>query len=168
MLNITWYEEEVPSEIPVTQVYGLVFDREGRMLLKVENKRGKRIFSPAGGTPEPFDADREATLRRELLEEVNTTLCADVLYVGYQLIEGDGQRPPYAQVRMTAVIDTIGEARPDPDNGETYERVLVSPERAILLLGWGEVAKQQISRAAALARAHLSVPDLCGNGELWV
>ncbi len=168
MLKITWHEEDVPAKIPVTQVYGLVFDREGRMLLKAETKRGERIFSPAGGTPEPFDIDREATLRRELVEEVNTTLSSDILYVGYQLIEGDGERPPYAQVRMTAIIDTIGEARPDPDNGATYERVLVSPERAIRLLGWGDVAEQQISRAAALARTHFSLPHISGDEELWV
>lgn len=168
MLKITWHEAEVPSGIPVTQVYGLVFDREGRMLLKVETKRGKQVFAPAGGTPEAFDADRVATLRREMLEEVNTLLCEEVLYVGYQLVEGDGERPSYAQVRMTAVIDRIGERRPDPDNGETYDRVLVSPRRAIDLLGWGEIAERQILRAAELARTRLSLGIAEGSGEHWI
>ena len=168
MLRITWHTEKVPDGLPVTQVYGLVFDREGRMLLKVEQKRGRLVFAPAGGTPEPFDADREATLRRELLEEVNTRLCPEVLYVGYQQIEGDGDRPPYAQVRMTAIIDTIGKKRPDPDNGETYDRVLTSPERAIELLGWGEIAERQVEAAVRLAREHFSLPSFCEPDELWV
>lgn len=168
MLTITWHGEKVPAGIPITQVYGLVFDREGRMLLKVENKRGRRVFAPAGGTPEAFDADREATLRREMLEEVNTLLSSDIRYVGYQLIEGDGDRTPYAQVRMTAIIEKIGEKRPDPDNGETYDRVLVSPDHAIDLLGWGEVARLQILAAVAVAKKALSLPEYHGNEEIWI
>ena len=44
MLTITWHGEKLPAGIPITQVYGLVFDREGRMLLEVENKRGSFLF----------------------------------------------------------------------------------------------------------------------------
>ena len=79
-----------------------------------------------------------------MIEEVNTTLKSEVVVVGHQIIENDGNRPPYAQLRMTALIDNIGEKLPDPDNGEIYDRVLVNPQKAIELLGWGEVGKMQL------------------------
>ena len=168
MVRITWHEGHVPHELSVTQIYGLIFDNEGRILLKVEEKRGKKVFAPAGGTPESFDVDRIATLRRELLEEINVTIGDDVHLVGYQLVEGDGDRLPYAQLRMTAMIKEIGARRPDPDNGETYERVLASPERAITLLGWGEVAERQIKSAVRIAREKFSLPTCEGEDLFWV
>ena len=167
MLRITWKSEKVPAGIPITQVYGLIFDRDGRTLLKVEIKKGKRVYGLAGGTPESYDADAEATLRRELTEEINTTVCKDVRYVGYQLIEGDGDRPPYAQLRMTAMIERIGQKQPDPDNGETYDRLLTSPERAVELLNWGSVAEAQFKRAVEIATAEFSLPT-ADDEELWV
>ncbi|MBQ9115927.1 MAG: NUDIX hydrolase [Clostridia bacterium] len=159
MITITWHGSPVPEGVKITQVYGIIFDQNGRMLLKIENKKGKNVYGLAGGTPEDFDADPIATLRRELKEEVNTTVGDKVLYVGYQLIEGDGEHPPYAQVRMTAMIEEIGEKLPDPDNGETYERVLVSPEKAVDLLGWGEVARVQIELAKKIAKDTFGIPS---------
>ena len=89
---------------------------------------------------------------RELKEEVNTSIKSNVELVGYQLITGDNDRPPYAQVRMTAMIDSIGEVLPDPDNGETYERLLTTPSRAIELLKWGDVGERLINRAVEIAK----------------
>ena len=60
--------------------------------------------------------------------------------------EEDGT-PPYAQVRMAALINKIGKKRPDPDNGKTYDRLLVPPEKAAFLLNWGDVGHQQILAA---------------------
>ena len=168
MLTITWCPGEVPTDLPITQVYGILFDDRGRILLKVEEKSRGLVFGLAGGTPEDFDSDRVATLRRELLEEVNVTMGDEVLLVGYQRIEGDGDRPPYAQVRMAAVISEIGERRPDPDTGEIYRRLLCSPERAITLLGWGEVAKKQICRAVEIATRQLFVPPCRDSEEMWI
>ena len=156
MVKITWFDGEVPQNLETRQVYGLVFSADGRILLKVELKKGKKVFSFGGGTPETFDADRVATLRREMVEELNTTLQEEVFMVGYQEIDGDGDRPTYAQVRMTALIDEIGPVQPDPDNGETYERMLTTPERAKTLLGWGEVADKQIDAAFKLAKQHFN------------
>ena len=76
MPKITWMNQAVPDNLPITQVYGLIFDSKGRILLKAENKNGKKVFGLAGGTPESFDADITATLRRELTEEINTTSAA--------------------------------------------------------------------------------------------
>ena len=60
--------------------------------------------------------------------------------------EEDGT-PPYAQVRMAALIHKIGIKRPDPDNGKTYDRLLVPPDKAAFLLNWGDVGRQQLLAA---------------------
>ena len=152
MIQITWHNGEPPKDMPVRQVYAIAFDTNGRVLLKVEEKKGKHVYSMFGGTPEDFDKDRIATLKREFVEEANTTLKDPIYLVGYQKIEGDGDRPTYAQLRMVALIDKIGEKQPDPDNGETYDRILVAPEKAIELLGWGEVGEKQIKEAYKIAQ----------------
>lgn len=98
MLRIIWHEKEPPKDMPVRQVYGIVFDEFGRTLLKSEQKHGKDFFSMFGGTPEPFDKDRKATLKREFLEEANITLKDPIYLVGFQEIEGDRDLPNYAHL----------------------------------------------------------------------
>jgi hypothetical protein len=66
---------------------------------------------------------------------------------------------------MTALIDTIGPVQPDPDNGETYERMLTTPERAKVLLGWGEVADKQIDAAFKLAKKHFGFETISSVEE---
>ena len=146
MARFEWVGERVPEGMRITQVYGIILDREGRVMLRVEKHAGGIRYSLGGGRPEPFDDGIEATCRRELLEEVNTEIETPV-YIGYQLVdEGDGT-PPYAQVRMAALIRRIGEKKPDPYNGETYDRYMVSPERAAELLNWGDVGYEQVMKA---------------------
>ena len=48
---------------------------------------------------------------------------------------------------LLALIRKIGLKKPDPDTGKTYDRLLVSPGRAIQLLGWGDVGAAQILKA---------------------
>ena len=152
MVKLTWHYGEPPKDMPVTQVYAVVFDKFGRTLLKAENKDGKPVFGLIGGTPENFDANRTATLRREFLEEVNTTLKDPIFLVGYQTVEGYNNLPTFAQIRMVAMIDEIGEKKPDPDNGKTYERILTMPQKAIKYLGWGETAEKPILKALEIAQ----------------
>ena len=152
MVKIIWNYGEPPRDIPVRQVYAIVFDKFGRTLLKAEKVEDKLVYGMIGGTPEKFDTDRIATLKREFLEEVNTTLKDPVYLVGYQIIEGDRDLPPYAQIRMVAMIDKIGEKKPDPDNGKTYDRILTTPEKAIKLLGWGESAEKPILKAFEISK----------------
>lgn len=166
MATFTWYNGEVPNGLKVSQVYGLIFTRDGRMLLKVENKAKGKVYSLAGGTPETFDKDKEATLRRELIEEVNVTIETPIT-VGYQEVDEENGKPVYAQFRMTAIIDNIGPVLPDPDNGETYERLLTTPSRAIELIGWGEVGKLQIEEAFRLAREKLGL-NVTNNVEEYI
>ena len=146
MARFEWVGDRVPEGMRITQVYGIILDREGRVMLRLEKTAGVIRYSLGGGRPEPFDDGIEATCRRELLEEVNTEIETPV-YIGYQLVDEEDGTPPYAQVRMAALIRRIGEKKPDPDNGETYDRYMVSPERAAELLNWGDVGYEQVMKA---------------------
>ena len=150
MAKFTWKSAPVPEGMEIRQVYGILFSKDGRMLLKVEDKNGRSVYSMAGGHPETFDADMAATLAREVDEEINSSVFAPV-YVGYQEVDEENDAPLYAQVRMTALLSSVGESRPDPDNGETYKRLLAPPVRAKTLLGWGRIAEEQIDAAKRIA-----------------
>ena len=160
MAIFKWIEGEVPHNIEIRQVYGLIFTRDGRMLLKLED--GKYSF--AGGTPESFDSSKEDTLKRELIEEVNTTINEPIM-VGYQLVDEENGIKPYAQVRMMAMIDEIGEVKPDPDNGKVYQRVLTTPKRVVDLLGWGEVGRLQVEAACKVAKEKFNIENYLDKEE---
>ena len=162
-----WFDGEVPENLETRQVYGIVFSRDARVLLRVEDTVHGPVYSMGGGTPEPFDTDRVDTLRREMIEELNTTLEEPIIMVGYQEVNEPSGIPAYAQVRMTALIKEIGEAKPDPDNGKTYKRVLVPPHRAIELLNWADSGKAQIESAFKIAKAHFEFESF-SNEETFV
>ena len=150
MAIFTWHNGTVPENMEIRQVYGLIFSRDGRILLRVENVNGALKYSLGGGHPEIYDKGIEWTLKRELLEEINITI-TEPLIVGYQEVDDENQSPSYAQVRMTALIDSVGAVRPDLDNKKIYARLLVSPIRANDFLKWGEVGLAQISMAMDIA-----------------
>lgn len=164
MATFTWHNGEVPKGLQITQVYGLVFTADGRMLLKVERKNSTS-YSFAGGTPEDFDKDREATIRREFIEEVNTTLKKELHVVGYQEVDEENGKPRYAQLRMVGLIDKIGPKQPDPDNGETYDRLLTTPERAIELLNWRDTGEKQVKEAVRLAQKYFHLTKFSDKEE---
>lgn len=152
IMRLEWIEQEVPKGIKVTQVYAVVFNSQGEILLKVEMKNGRKTYSLAGGTPEHFDKDRVDTLKREYIEEMNTTLKDPIYYLGYQLVDEENGKPPYAQIRMTAMIDSVGDKIPDIDTGLTYDRVFAEPGKAIELLSWGDIGEKIIKKAVEIAK----------------
>lgn len=165
MAKLKWYNNEVPLNLKTRQVYGVIFTKDGRTLLKVETKKdGRTYYSLAGGTPEDYDADRIATLRRELIEEVNVTI-DNPIYVGYQEVDEENGTDTYAQVRMTAMIDNIGPIKPDPDTNETYQRLLTSPNRAIELLNWGDIGKSIIQESLQIAKNNFGLDTFVDNEE---
>ena len=151
----------VPENLAIKQVYGILFTRDGRIMLRKEDGH----FSFAGGKPEKFDDGLKGTLRRECIEEVNTTLTDKIQIVGYQLVNEGNSVPPYAQLRMVALIDTIGEKKPDPDGGKIYDRLLTSPENAITLLNWGEVGKSQVLAALKIAKQEFGIKEFSTKEE---
>lgn len=167
-VKITWFDTVVPKDIDTKQVYGVLFDEFGRILLRVKNNGFNKRFSLAGGKPETNDKNIEETLRREVLEEVNVTLQKDIFYVGYQLIENDDNKNPYAQVRMAAMIKNIGEKKPDVDGGEIYDRLLTHPKRVIELLDWGDIGKQMIEKAVKVAKEKFNLQTSDDAEDLWI
>lgn len=164
MAIFSWHDGEVPNEMQIKQVYGLVFTEDGRLLLRTEEKPNGMKYSLAGGRPETFDKSIEETVRRELVEEVNVSMKPPVI-VGYQKVDEEDGTPPFAQVRMVALIDEIGEKRPDPDTGRTYGRYLTSPMKAAELLDWGDVGYAQIKTAMKIASASFGINSFSDTEE---
>lgn len=98
---------------------------------------------------------------------MNTTIFSPI-YLGYQEVRGDGDCAPYAQVRMACRVDKIGEKLPDPDNGKTYERLLVSPEKAKVLLSWGDIGNRIIEKATEVAKNEYKITVNETDNEEWV
>lgn len=145
MVKFIWHEAPIPKDMPITQVYGVLFTDDGRIMLRVD----KGFHGLIGGTPEPGEAHEE-TLHREVYEEVNCEI-SDLHYLGYQTVIGDGE--PYAQLRYVAKLTKIGKNRPDLDGGKMCERILVPAEEAGDILDYGEEGKKIIAAAIKLARA---------------
>ena len=149
MINYKWYNENVPKDLEIKQVYGIVFNEDGKIFLRIDDG----IYKLTGGRPEIKDKSMEETLKREFIEEANIII-KNIHFLGYQLVNENNGIKPYAQVRMIAQIDKIFENRPDLDNGKLYKRVFKTPEETIKLLNWGETGKKQIEAAVELARKY--------------
>ena len=118
MANYTWINNNVPNNLTVKQVYGIVFSDDGRILLRIEDNK----YKLTGGKPENNETFEE-TLIREYIEELNVEL-EQCYYLGYLLVEENDEK--YAQVRMIAKIKKINEKRLDLDTGKIYDRKLVN------------------------------------------
>ena len=166
MAIFTWHDGEVPEGTVIKQVYGLVFTQDGRLLLRTEEKSDRIKYSLAGGRPELTDDGIEGTVRRELVEEINVTIHKPII-VGYQRVDEEDGSPPFAQVRMTALIDKIGKVLPDPDTGRTYGRFLTSPLKAAELLNWGDVGYAQVKTAMRIAAEIFGI-NLFSDSEQYI
>lgn len=154
-MKLSWHEKEVPSNLKIRQVYGVLFTNDKRILLMKKMIDNKPFYSLSGGTPESYDENLVATLRRELVEEINTTI-EDPIYLGYQEVDFENGTEPFAQVRMVAKIRTIGEPLPDPDSGITYDRILTPPKFAGKTLNWGEIGNRIIEIATIVAEENFT------------
>ena len=99
MTKFTWIKEEVPSNLIVKQVYGIVFSNDKRIILQVEDNK----YNLTGGKPLTNET-YEKTLKREYIEELNIEV-DNLYYLGYLLVEENIK--PYAQVRMIGKIKNI-------------------------------------------------------------
>ena len=164
MTKLSWHEEEVPKDLQIKQVYGVLFSNDKRILLMKKMLNEKPFFSLSGGTPEVFDKNLVATLKHELLEEINTTIDKPI-YLGYQKVDLENGEKPFAQVRMVAKILKIGKRQPDPDSGITYERLLISPKDAGRALNWGDIGNRIIELATITAKENFEFEKANENQE---
>jgi len=132
VVKYTWYNNSVPTDLKVRQVYGIAFTEDGRIILRIENNK----YKLTGGKPEENESYEE-TLKREYIEELNVELDA-CHYLGYLLVEDNNEK--YAQVRMIARIKSIYENHIDPATDKMYGRKLVSIDKIKELLNYQDEA----------------------------
>lgn len=162
MVSYKWCKEEVPEWINIKQVYGVVFDNDGKAVLRVDDDK----YKLTGGKPEKTDGSLEKTLQREYLEELNITI-EEAYYLGYLLVEEDGEQ--YAQVRMIARIKEIGNNRPDPDNGKIYKRFMAKQENVKQYLNYADLAgNQMIDDAMKLANKKYKFDTTRNTDEYFI
>lgn len=137
MTEYKWYKNQVPSNLKVKQVYGIVFDKNGRVLLRVDNG----IYKLTGGKPEETDLNYEHTLKREYLEELNVEL-ENIHYLGY--LQVTENQETYAQVRMIAKIKNIKESLPDTDSGKLYQRFMSTQNNVKKYLNYPDIAGTEL------------------------
>ncbi len=145
MATYKWCKENVPANINIRQVYGIVFSDDGKVVLRVEDNK----YKLKGGKPKNTDINFEKTLQREYLEELNIEV-KDIYYLGYLLVKENNEK--YAQVRMIAKINKIGNNRPDIDNGKIYKRFMASQANLKSYLRYPDFAgNQMVNDALELA-----------------
>ena len=159
MVSYTWFNEELPSDLKYTQVYGITFSDDKRILLRIED--GK--YRLTGGKPEKGETYEE-TVIRENIEEINIEV-EDLHYLGYLLVKEDDLEP-YAQVRMITRIKKINPNRPDIDNGKLYDRQLVSLANVKDYLKYEEAGNDMIDAAIKLATEKYNFKEQNNNEEL--
>lgn len=138
MVNYIWKKEDVPHDIIIKQVYGIVFSSDGNILLRIEDNK----YKLTGGKPEKYDKNYEETLKREYLEELNVEL-QDIYYLGYLLVD-EGKSEKFAQVRMIAKVKNIGVVKPDMDTGKTYKRFMSNIQNVKSYLNYPDLAGNQL------------------------
>lgn len=162
MVIYKWYKEMVPKDITIRQVYGIVFSESGEVVLRVDNDK----YKLTGGKPEAKDANLEETLKREYLEELNIEI-KDIYYLGYLLVEENNER--YAQVRMIAKVNKIGNNRPDLDNGKMYKRFIANQNNLKKYLQYSDVAgNQMLDDAIILANKKYRFPIDSNDKEYFI
>ncbi len=151
MVKFTWFKNELPKDLEIRQVYGIVFSDSGNILLQIDDNK----YNLTGGKPEVFDSSFEETLKREYLEELNIEI-KDIYYLGYLLISENTEK--YAQVRMIAKIKKIGNIRPDKDNGKIYKRFMANIQNVKKYLNYsGTAGNELIDDAIIMAKEKYNI-----------
>ena len=154
----TWVKGEVPSDLKVTQVYGIVFSDDGRILLMLDEES----FKLTGGHPLDNESYEE-TLKREFIEELNIEI-DNLEYLGYLKVEENGNT--YAQVRLIGKIKKVNENRPDTDSGKLYTRILISQDRVKSCLKYGDAGDKMLDDAINQANIKYGFLNINKNGQV--
>lgn len=127
-MKFIWHKKDNSLSLkPITQVYGVCFDRAGNVLIM--RTPGKSWNIP-GGKPE-LDATPEVTLKRELEEEVDVTISKNKM-IGYFEVVSD--EPTIYQLRYAAIIDKVNPQTMDPATNTINERKFVKPNEFLITL----------------------------------
>jgi len=120
-MKFIWHKKDnFLSLNPITQVYGVCFDKSGNVLIM--RTPGKSWNIP-GGSPELGETP-ETTLKREIEEEVDISISQNIM-IGYFEVVSD--KPTIYQLRYAAIIDRIKPQTIDPATNVINERKLIKP-----------------------------------------
>lgn len=143
----TWIKtSNIEKYSPITQVYGIIFDAEGRILIGRDSK-GESWIIP-GGHPEKGESIEE-TFKREVLEEVDVEI-DDIKPLGVQKAtfpDDPDKRKAIYQVRCIAKVKKLNPQTPDPANGSTWERKFVPAKDINKYVKWGKTGKAMFKDA---------------------
>ncbi len=141
-IKFTWYPgNDLSKYSPYTQVYGVVFNSEGKILIQ---RVGDKAWCLPGGTVEDGET-AEDTLRREVIEEADVSINNPILLGGQRVLFMDKPNPnpkrgegnDFYQLRYYAEVEELLEQTPDPDNGQIHERLFVDPSEITSYFDWG-------------------------------
>ena len=144
-IKYTWIETpDVEKYTPITQVYGIVFNDNGEILICRESKDGKWIIP--GGHPEKGES-LEDTLKREVSEEVDIEVL-DIKPLGVVKVEfSDDLGKVIYQSRFIAKFSKFKPQTPDPANGKTWERKFIPVDKITEYVKWGEIGDAMFKKA---------------------
>jgi len=145
----TWIRaDDIESYTPITQVYGIVFNDKGEILICRSSATAK--WQIPGGSPEKGERPEE-TLERELLEEVDVKV-KNIKLLGFQRVDQKdnpfkhvGDR--YYQARMYCELEELLPQTPDPCTDQTWERKFVPQDKTMQYLPWKVVGEAMFGDA---------------------
>lgn len=147
---LTWIRDDsLEKYSPVGQVYGIVFNAKGEIL--IARKKPEDGWGISGGTPET-DESIEETLRRELKEEMDVSV-SKITPLGVQKVElfGDNKgKSTLYQLRYIALLQELLPQTPDPDNGIIWERQFVPARDINEYVKWGDLGAAMFKDATDL------------------
>jgi len=153
-VTMTWMrDDDIEKFSPVTQIYAVVFNDKGEILVAREAEDGK--WQIPGGKPEGNEDFREA-VTRELLEEVDVQV-GEIYPLGAQKTEMPGnpnkeEGDLFYQLRCVVELGELLPQTPDPDRGNVWQRKFVPAEEITSYIKWGEVGDAMFKDAIALWR----------------
>lgn len=144
-------ETNLENVSPVTQVYGIVFNDKGEILVVRHGEDDK--WQIPGGTPEEGETQLQ-TLNRELIEEADVTV-KNATPLGYQKVEDITSGTPVLssyQLRYVGILDELREQTidPDPTKNFIWERKFVPASEVTSYVKWGELGNAMFNDAIKL------------------
>lgn len=149
---LTWMPNcETSNLTPVTQVYGIVFNDKGEILIVRANENDK--WQIPGGTPEGSET-WEQTLNRELIEEADVTV-KNAKFLGAQKVEQDVDGVPTLssyQLRYFGILDKLLDQTIDPDVTKSFiwQRKFVPASEITEYVKWGDLGKSMFDDAVKM------------------
>lgn len=145
--QFTWIKDPyVIKYKPCTQIYGICFTKNKRILL-IDNVGMRAI---PGGSPEGNETPEE-TLRREFIEEADVTV-SKMFPLGVQKVTeiNNPGKGSYYQYRYVCLINELLPQTPDPDNGIIHSRLFVPASEVTNHVKWGITGKAMFKDAIEL------------------